>query len=170
MTDSAIQKLNDKIVSVVEFPPSVATKRLGILKAWDCDFLNYLILGVLWLQQPAQRLVPLLLEQVAGKALHEMNIFSGWFVAQHCLGSVGNCHIRVKHLLPRLQQQVQFQEGECIVITCDPYILGSAFAHYQVEDLGKSVLFEGDWDIGAALALTKPSDCQRLLNRLPLNA
>ena len=49
-----------------------------------------------------------------GKPLHELNVMPAWAVVNHCMGSASNDDGRVTQLLPRLQEVVNFESGECV--------------------------------------------------------
>ncbi|CAE7206284.1 cdtl-7 [Symbiodinium pilosum] len=89
----------------------------------------------------------------------------GFAVVNHCMGSASNDDTRVTQLLPRLQEVVNFESGECICLRCKSCSgFGGKMAYEAVD------LFNGVWEVSDAVKLRKPSDTMELLSKIPLRA
>ncbi|CAE7519217.1 Ank2 [Symbiodinium natans] len=169
MTDSAIEKIKSRVISTAVFPPSEDLKASGLMAEWECDFFAYFAVGMLWAVMPSQRLLPLMVHEVTkGKALHELNLMPAWAVVNHCMGSASNDDGRVTQLLPRLQEVVNFESGECVCLRCKSCSGFGGKMAYEAVDLSDGQLFSGVWEVADAVKLRKPSDTQELLSKIPL--
>eukprot|EP00439_Symbiodinium_sp_Y106_P057095 s169_g8.t1 len=104
-----------------------------------------------------------------------------WAVVNHCMGSASNDDGRVTQLLPRLQEVVNFESGECICLRCKSCSGFGGKMAYEALDLCNGQLFSGaainnqfswsrPWEVSDAVKLRKPSDTLELLSKIPLRA
>ena len=145
-------------------PNALPTKQHCVVQA-------YRILGASWLAQLCGRVLPKTIELAIKLGGGKERKLSDYDYVMHCMGLnqfvggvMGNCSLRSKFTIKRLQEACKFKRGELLYVHVDSFapMLYSNKTTWEVHDAKDGLLAAGTTTTDECIALKNPTLCKHL--------